>query len=272
MHNHSARIVYCSFGGTFCVRRRLRSLMVLATLLLVATATPVVAGPITLPTSLSPGDSYRLAFVSSTSRDATSSNVADYNAFVTGVANAVQELFDLGTTWTAIASTASVDARVNTDTLPLFAGGSLGVPIFLLNDTKLVDNYDDLWDGSIDPPLQMGLDITENGVFGYPFGASVWTGTGPDGSAFPDGGVPEGRALGTDFPQFGETSPSSPERWISAQGFFSGLNSKPFYGLSGVLTAPAAMPEPNSVFLMAIGAVGLIRYRWRLKRKKASAS
>ena len=184
-------------------------LLVIGTVLLVVAATPVAAAPITVPTSLSPGDPYRLAFVSSITRDATSEDIADYNTFVTNAANAVQKLLDLGTIWTAIASTPSVDARFNTDTLPVSAGGPVGVPIFLLNDTLLVDNYDDLWDGSIDPPLQMGLDITESGDFGYPFGELVWTGTGPDGLRFPDGGIFAGRALGRLFPQFGETSPSS---------------------------------------------------------------
>ena len=35
----------------------------------------------------------------------------------------------------------------------------LAVPIFLLNDTKLVDSNDDLWDGTLDVPLS----ITEEG-------------------------------------------------------------------------------------------------------------
>ena len=54
---------------------------------------------------------------------------------------------------TSIASTALVDARDNTSTVPSTAtGGSLGVPIFLLNDMKLVDSNDDLWNGSLDIP------------------------------------------------------------------------------------------------------------------------
>ncbi len=105
------------------------------------TAFSTLAAPITIPTGLNPGDQYRIAFVTSTIRDATSSNIADYNAFVTAAANKVSELAGLGTGWTAIGSTASIDARDNTNTN---FTTSTGVGIYLLNDTKLADNNADL--------------------------------------------------------------------------------------------------------------------------------
>jgi hypothetical protein len=77
------------------------------------------AAPITVPTGLNPGDTYRLAFLTSKFRDATSTTIADYNAFVTGVANGVPELAALGTTWRVIGSTQLVAATDNTDTSPL---------------------------------------------------------------------------------------------------------------------------------------------------------
>ena len=116
-----------------------------AALAVVVTAGSAAAIPITVPTSLSPGDQYRLAFVTSTTRDATSSDINDYNAFVTTAANTQPALTALGTTWKAIGSTASVNARVNTNTDPI----ATGVPIFLLNDTNLAGSYPDLWDSSI---------------------------------------------------------------------------------------------------------------------------
>lgn len=64
---------------------------------LAATAS-LQAVPIPVPTGLAPGDNYRLAFVTSTTRDATSSAIADYNDFVTAAALAVPELAALGTT------------------------------------------------------------------------------------------------------------------------------------------------------------------------------
>ena len=81
-----------------------------AALVLVA-ATGSLASPITVPTGLNPGDAYRLVFVTSTTLDATSSDIADYNAFVSGVANTVPELVALGTTWTAIGPSAGLDGN-----------------------------------------------------------------------------------------------------------------------------------------------------------------
>jgi hypothetical protein len=46
------------------------------------TATSAISVPITLPSGLNPGDQYRLAFVTSSTRDALSTNIADYNNFV----------------------------------------------------------------------------------------------------------------------------------------------------------------------------------------------
>src|SRR5262249_12580816 len=110
----------------------------------------------------------------------------------------------LGTTWTAIGSTASVNARTNTSTDPS-PPGSTGVPIFLLNDTKLVDNYDDLWDGSID----VAFEVDESGTV-RTF-TSVWSGTNGSGRVpFPWGNPP------------GATTPATP-----SQLFVAGIQSFP---------------------------------------------
>jgi hypothetical protein len=77
-------------------------------LAILGAASTSIAVPITVPTGLSPGDEYRLVFVTSTTRNATSSNIADYNLFVTGVANTIPELLALGTTWSATGSTRTV--------------------------------------------------------------------------------------------------------------------------------------------------------------------
>jgi hypothetical protein len=139
------------------------------------------------------GDQYRLVFVTSDRRDATSVFIDDYNAFVQGAAegsSAFPALADA--TWKAIASTALVDARDNTETNPGEDG--TGVSIFKLNSVRIADNYTDLWDGSIDS----GLNLTEenanstshDGAWGQYHG--VWTGTGSGGT--------EGSALGSASP------------------------------------------------------------------------
>ncbi len=49
------------------------------------------------------------------------------------------------------------------------------MPIFLLNDTKLADSNDDLWDGSID----IAFNRTETDAA---LTSNVWTGTSQDGT------------------------------------------------------------------------------------------
>ena len=116
-----------------------------------ATAGAAQAALVVVPTGLAPGDQYRLVFVTDGTRDATSTNINDYNNFVTNqvtgsaLANALSGA-GLTTTWKAIGSTASVAARDNTGTNP----SSTGVPIYLINGNKVANNNADLWDGSID--------------------------------------------------------------------------------------------------------------------------
>ena len=141
---------------------------VLLSLLLVS----VSYADIFLPDGLSPGDKYRIVFVTSGTRDATSSNINDYNTHVNTAANAVGAVTAPlnQTDWKAIGSTASINALVNTGT------NSVGVPIYLVDGTSLVasDNAD-LWDGE----LLSTIDLDE---FGMTISSFVWTGTSSDGT------------------------------------------------------------------------------------------
>ncbi|NNC55452.1 MAG: hypothetical protein HKO07_07010, partial [Pseudomonadales bacterium] len=97
-----------------------------------AHAAPLVV----VPPGLNTGDEYRLAFLTqgwtsgsaSTTpgtgiRDALATDINDYNAWVTSYAEHDPFLDNLGTTWAAIASTETVDARDNTGTNPALASG-----------------------------------------------------------------------------------------------------------------------------------------------------
>lgn len=206
------------------------------------TTTAALSAPITVPAGLNAGDQYRLAFVTSTKWDATSSDIADYNAFVTAAANSQTALAALGTTWTAIASTASVDARDNTGTNP----SSAGVPIYLLDaaSTKIADNNADLWDGDIDA----ALNITESGVAISGRRALAWSGSTSAGIAF------AGRTLGTSDPE--QASPNAASaNWI-ASSFEANTFLISVYGISDVLTV-TAVAEPASIGVLALGLVGL---------------
>jgi hypothetical protein len=206
------------------------------------------------PTGLNPGDQYRLVFVTSGARDATSSNIADYNTFVTNAARNSSVLdtaltnagFNpLAINWTAIASTSAVNARVNTQT----QATDTSRPIYRLDGALVATSYTDLWDGFIGYPIN----VTESGtsIAGTP-GTAVWTGTLQDGTS-------PGSQLGS----LGEVSvrgfvgfvpdtevPVVDFRWVNSGGE-SSANFLPVYGISSVLTVPtappAATPEPSSL-------------------------
>lgn len=198
------------------------------------------AAPVTVPAGLNPGDHYRLAFVTTTSRDGTSTNIDDYNAFAITTANSVPELLALGTSWTAIASTLDDDARDNTATNPTL---STGVPIYRLDGTKIAENNADLWDGY---PLanltitQTGSDVSSEDPY------YVWTGTDPFGSAA------FGDYLGLDFAVVGRASYMD-STWIADHYVFT-TDEAPFYAMSGVLTV---VPEPDTIVLACLAAAGL---------------
>jgi hypothetical protein len=201
--------------------------------------------PITVPSGLTPGDQYRLAFVTSTTRDATSSDINVYNDFVTAVAESVPELAALGTTWTAIASTRTVWARTNTNTN---YDVEVGVPIYLLNDTVLAYDNFDLWDDSIHNPLiidEQGLNI------GIPH-TEVWTGTNGRGGT---DGLHGEYGLGWCEPGCRVSSPNDATdyRWVRDL-LEPAANQNLLYGISGTLTY---IPEPGTAMLLALGLAGL---------------
>jgi hypothetical protein len=108
----------------------MKRLLIPALLLSAALAGGAEAGTVvTVPTDLNPGDQYRLVFVTDGTRDAQSTDIADYNAFVTAQANQSTELQALGVDWFVIGSTSTVSARDNTGT-----DGGGGVPIYLLEN------------------------------------------------------------------------------------------------------------------------------------------
>lgn len=208
------------------------------------------AVPITVPTDLNVGEKYRLAFVTSTTRNATSASIGDYNTFVLGVANGVTELAALGTTWKAIGSTTADDARDNTGTNPNI---SMGVPIYRLDDTRIADDNADLWDAVLLAPIA----INESG---NSLVTSVWAGTNSDGTGFPS------IELGTTSGQVGfGLSGSTTSSWANASGTAAQkdpLLLRPLYALSGELTV---VPEPST---FASGLMGLLMLSCHGRRRR----
>eukprot|EP00188_Purpureofilum_apyrenoidigerum_P001089 Plantae.Rhodophyta-Purpureofilum_apyrenoidigerum.ctg15585.p1 GENE.Plantae.Rhodophyta-Purpureofilum_apyrenoidigerum.ctg15585~~Plantae.Rhodophyta-Purpureofilum_apyrenoidigerum.ctg15585.p1 ORF type:complete len:231 (+),score=9.83 Plantae.Rhodophyta-Purpureofilum_apyrenoidigerum.ctg15585:492-1184(+) len=199
--------------------------------------TPFASGiPITRSDSLNPGDSYRLAFVTSGRRDARPTNIDDYNIFVTNTAQSVSELAALDTDWWVIGSSASVSARENTQT----RAADESVPIYLLSGERLVDGYSDLWDGSLD----VALNINELGEVSN---QRVWTGSNSSGERVQD--------------HFGQNSnvvhgfSGSPDgNWVSSS-FESRHRHYALYAMSGVITVDS--PSSAIVFALALLTIAL---------------
>lgn len=222
------------------------------------------------------GDTYRLVFTTSTIRDATSTDINDYNAFVQSAANN-SSLGLGGVSWNAIASTATVDARDNTST-NIGVNGT-GESIFLLNGSSVVAaNYEVLWNSdSHTSSINLTEELTTppNDLPGATRFNDTWTGTdrhtfaeGTDlyGTADPDqpGGGPLGDPDGSS--RTGLWGFTSGTHWIYR---FEIQNDSqlPFYALSEVLTvvdpALAAVPEPTTATLAMLGLGGIVMRRRR---------
>lgn len=221
--------------------------LILLTFIALVTAAPIAqASPITTPSGLNPGDTYHLAFVTAGTRDATSSNIADYDSFVTTEANLDPSLAALGTTWKAIGSTETVSA-VN----------HIGVtgPVYNLQGQLVAASSADMFDGTLAAPIQ----FDQHGSLTIRF---VWTGSTLSGTSNPP------LALGDNSAELGE-SDSTDFRWIAVTNLqtFNGIHES-MYGISGPLLAsaaapdPAAVPEPGTISLM-LGPLLLLRRTYR---------
>ncbi|MDE2905660.1 MAG: cadherin-like beta sandwich domain-containing protein, partial [Acidobacteriota bacterium] len=129
------------------------------------------------PAAVAAGGRFRLLFASSTKRDATSADIADYNTHVRTAAGAghadIQAYAD---GFTAVGSTATVNARVNTFT----TADDTDAAIYWINlsSTAVADGYADFWDGTWG--VVSGRD--ESGSSFALSSTPVWTGTNLDGA------------------------------------------------------------------------------------------
>ena len=197
------------------------------------------------PTGLAEGSQFRLLFLSSTKRDATATDIADYNTFVQDRAEAGHtDIQGYSAGFRAVGCTADTDARDNTATT------GTGVPIYWLNGAKVADDYADFYDGDWDDEAN---DKNESGTNGpdtsqqanYPF-----TGCDHDGTEFFSSG--DSRALGESFVRVGGPNSSNPDHSpLNGDRSAAAATPRPMYGLSAVFEVLVIPPSLTSAVVLA---------------------
>lgn len=201
-------------------------------------------GAVYVPPGLNLGDTYHLVFVSSTTRDAMSSDIGVYNAHVQAAADEAGIGASEGVSWYAIASTPDIiDARDN---------ARVTAPVYRMDGLLVATGFADLWDGSISSSISYN-ELTEEVT-----ATSVWTGSWWYGT--------EKRGLSMDNNPISGCSWATDRSWIDDIEYFP-PEEWPLYGLSSQLTV---IPEPSSLAVWALlGAVaGGLGYA---KRKRGQA-
>ena len=131
------------------------------------------------PSDISPGDEFRLIFLSSTERDGQSTDIDDYNGFVQDRADDGHSDVDpYAGLFRAVACTSAVNAIENTKT------SGTGVPIYWLDGNKAADDYGDFYDGTWDE--EVNVRDESGSAATVPNTASTydaWTGCKNDGTA-----------------------------------------------------------------------------------------
>jgi hypothetical protein len=135
--------------------KRLPNVAILATVFLFS---GIVRAALFVP-DLPGGSSYHLAFLTDGTRNAVDEALAAYDAFVTADAAKNADLVDIE--WRAVGTTAEFTASEHVD---------IKGPVYRIDGIKIADNERDLWDGSLDAPLN----VTPSGARNV--SETVWTG------------------------------------------------------------------------------------------------
>ena len=201
-------------------------------------AADIELGNSLVPGSLGVGDKFQLVFVSSTTRDATSNDIADYDTHVQTAANGAT--LDLsGYTWKAIVG-------LNVPLYHFRDNVSVNEAVYLVDNTKVADAGD-----FYEQDLDAAMNIDENGgtYIGSVWTGMSWEGFRTNGGLGTDGGfIPGGESEKfSDAGLSDETGPTWAQGTIAVQ-----TTSLPFYAMSEVLTVVESSTGPSTLAITSI--------------------
>ena len=205
------------------------------------------------------GDSFRLLFVTSDTRNGRGTDIADYDSHVQGVvATGHVDIQDFSTHFKVLGSTQTVNARDHTGTT--HTTSDAGLPIYWLNGSKVADNYGDFYDGDWDSNSPTKEDGTASTA------EEVYTGSNDDGTIFAR------RYLGTeDGNSVRIGKPGTSHEEIDSGGNKNRTNQLPLYGLSGVFSI-VAPPAPELVSAVVDGTQLVLTYNEALDEMSVPAA
>ncbi len=206
------------------------------------------------PSGLGAGDQFRLLIVTSTKRDGTSTDIADYDTHVqTAVASGHASIQSHSEQFQVVGCTAAVDARDHTGTT--YTSADKGVPIYWLDGNKAADEYEDFYDGSWDQESSGKNESGTNVSFPGLAVARPYTGCSHDGTESFFGST--SYALGRPSVSDGRPNVGSADHGPLRGGTIVGRsNTRPFYGLSAVFqVAGAATPPTLSGLTVSAGTL-----------------
>ena len=200
------------------------------------------------------GDEFRLLIVTSTRRNARSTNIADYDTHVqNAVAAGHTDIRSYSSQFKVVGCTAAVDARDHTATT------GNGVPIYWLNGNKVADNYGDFYDGSWDEEATGRNQSGGSVSFGSSNNYRVFTGCDDDGTELIAG---DSKALGKNPALLGRPNESGRAGPIDGNLTRSNDQTAPFYALSPVFVVRAAGAPSQPYNLRATVDSGRITLTW----------
>ena len=144
--------------------------------------------------------------------------------------------------WKAIVSSSTIDAR---DHIGLLSTSL--IPLYTVDGTKV--STGNLWSGTLLSPINKWID-------GSLHFDTTYTGTKSDGT--------KSNPVGVASSTFGLAAATS-STFIDFQQDNSGTG-RYLYAISGVLTVPAAVPEPSTVMLVGLGGLAALGYSFKRKR------